>query len=1110
MLTGKIVYKDNIFGSTELDVYARATMSDLKLYFPYSEEEQEDITNRKINLYNGNTNSDYISPAVTDYWRRIDVSFTNKYKSNIQNSDMCLRLAGLLRYMQVSGSRRGKQKENVIALGVEPEFCAKKRVLIDGIGFIDFDYGVISGLEAHSPYFDITLCDKDITVPDFKYFGDFKKKDKYGNVLVKDDINQVGFKLSSDILGFEYKPVFKKSSDATLTELGMYTNIDDVIADNPGKNTVWIKGREYYIVTDENIDAVCADFYAYAKTGGYIAYDTETSGLDITFKSRTGEADFCCGLSLSKEEGTGYYFPLQHRRFKNLCDGDHYYVMERYIKPILETGNIICHNLIFDYKVAYIYEIVPNIVFDTMLAFGVTKRYEVENYDLGLKALCAILLGLDMFDLEDFVKTDWASSGVIFADLPYELVRQYAPADADITYTLWKFIKKTQLLENYGAKRVFDLEVNFAKVVAISEFYGYHIDIDRIEELKSRIEHGMEKEQGKMFKLAGHEFNPNSPVQLSSVMYDELNIPPVNKSRSTAKGVLKELAEYETIEGEPLYPFVTHLKSYRDYEGIHKNFLKRLHEFVTDDGFIFPDVMQLGTNTGRCSVKNPNYQSYNDVVKQYVTPRPNYLLFDCDFAQIEYRILASMAQQDDLIKRFDDPDLDYHTYQASRMFSIPYASVTKTLRQQSKGINFGLPYGMGDSSLGARIFGKRTKENTMKAAGLRKKFFQGQEKIQEFFEVVRANGVKNGYTETYLGRRRYYFRGKFTEAEIRRQAGNHVIQGTAADVYKIAVCRLFNEVCKRDWLGLVLFDAFIHDEALLEVHKSINMFEFFKVWKQTYEVSIKGFAKLFAGAGVGHSWYEAKKQDLPPQYIEEIIATYSPDMSWDEDINGFVDKVKINYEQYKRKRVYDYILDAENQGNIIKPVINSLLGEVVVVDFKKIFEAKMALDLRDKLKGVHPEAFEADGSLKLSKKNRWEPKFSTQELLDLFCYQNNLERSSINILSPDAGKAQSDDDVPVQQVNYVETSQEEQLYNLVVETGYMFDVNERRFYVLFDPTQTEFLSMLKNTYCKTEGQYALVFVRLVNNKPELLGTKYFVDSMGVYNLQTYFAMIHNR
>lgn len=562
-------------------------------------------------------------------------------------------------------------------------------------------------------------------------------------------------------------------ADAEQEAAGIYETIEQVKEAHPDKNTAWIEDCHYKIVTDDMLDDVMKELWA----APYISFDTETTGLNINFYSREGTADELVGVCLSPEEGKGYYFPLQHKKFNNLCNGDHNLFMQKYMKTLLEKQKVICHNLSYDWKVAYIYDINVNCVFDTMLAFGVTKRYEYVNYPTGLKDLCTELFGIDMFEISDFIMTDWAKSNITFADLPYDLVEHYGPADADITLRLFNWCKRERLLEKYEAERVFKLEVDFAKVVSYSEFWGYHIDIAKLPELEEEIVAGMEREKKNMFDIAGREFNPNSSGQLAQIMYDELGIPVIGEKRSTSKDILKELGDYQNLDGTPMYPFVKHLLSYRKFEGTYKNFLKKKDQFISPEGFVFPKVYQLGTNTGRLSIHEPNYQSYNDVVKKNVTGRPGYYIYDCDFAQVEYRVLASMAGESALIKAFDDPDLDYHQHQAARMFSLPYAAVTKQLRQQSKGINFGLPYGMGDESLGKRVFGAKTPENTAKAADLRKRFFDGQDNILNFFETVRANGVKKGYTSTWLGRRRYYHKALFSEAAIRRQAGNHVIQG---------------------------------------------------------------------------------------------------------------------------------------------------------------------------------------------------------------------------------------------------------------------------------------------------------------------------------------------
>jgi DNA polymerase I-like protein with 3'-5' exonuclease and polymerase domains len=993
VLHGKIRYLDEHIGAVEYSVYARDGFDDTKLYLMNSDHSNFTGYINGMKAFDkcvtdeGNVEYPYEDLAVAEN-RRLDIKKTNKFKTNIPNRDFCVRVSAIVRYMQIAG--RENYNQNVSS--EDDHFATDRVVNVPNLGYIKYRMGLITELHFRSPYVELAL----MTVPDDQFdegvFKTLKEKDKYGNILSVTPIENVAFKLASENLGFEYVPAYKKES---VNIFGVFETIEQVIENNPEKNTAWILERKYEIVTDANLEQVIAEFMAY---DGYIAFDTETTGLKINFKSRLGEADQLVGVVLSKEIGTGYYFPLQHKLFENLCGGDHWYFMEKYMKVMLESKKIICHNMKFDWKVAYIYDIVINCVYDTLLAFGVTYRYQEENFKLGMKSIVSNLLGLDMFDLGDFVTgSSFSDSGITFADLPYELVRRYAPADGDMTLSLFEFLEREAILDKYDAHTVFEMEVNFAKAVAYAEFFGYHIDVDKIPDMRAGIESNMDKYKTQMFKMAGVEFNPSSPKQLTKIMYDDLGIEQIGEKRSTNKEILGALAKYEDVNGDPKYPFVVALKKFRDNEGIFKNFLKKLHLFSTPDGYIFSDTQQLGTDTGRTSAKDPNYQSYNDAVKKYVVPRPGFKHFDSDFSQIEYRVLASMAGQDSLMKEFEDADLDYHTFQASRMFSIPYALVTKALRGQSKGINFGLPYGMGDSSLGARIFGERNKANTLKAAQLRRKFFQGQEKIEQFFEVTRSGGVANGYTSTKFGRRRYYHRGTYSVNEIRRQAGNHVIQGTAADIYKIACNRLFNRIVSEGWLGKVLINVFVHDELLVEVHDSINPYYFFKAWREEFELPIAGFCKLYAGAGMGNSWYEAKKQDLPPQYIELVVNQYHEDMPWDGNTDKFLADLNAGYAQYKVDRIRDYITAPENQGDIIKPMINSLLVEVV----DDIIEILRTAGNSAELLAYYNGLFGAQLIPPVPKSKHKLEKLS--EYLSVFGAFHGIDLTNVNVKAPDEG-----------------------------------------------------------------------------------------------------------
>ena len=225
------------------------------------------------------------------------------------------------------------------------------------------------------------------------------------------------------------------------------------------------------------------------------------------------------------------------------------------------------------------------------------------------------------------------------------------------------------------------------------------------------------------------------------------------KKITSDKDARKNLMAIEDSNGEIKYPFIHWYNAYCECATIKKNFLKNLGTLATPDGYMFSEVGALATTTGRLSTKNPNYQSYNKPIKRRIVARPDYYITDNDYSSIEYRVLASISGQEALIEAFKDPDLNYHTYQAARIFSLAYEAVTDSLRKQAKGINFGLPYGMGDRSLGGRVYGEKSDENTRKAAKLRRLYFEGQEKVESLFKTKRADAVRDGFSETFYGRR---------------------------------------------------------------------------------------------------------------------------------------------------------------------------------------------------------------------------------------------------------------------------------------------------------------------------------------------------------------------
>ena len=722
------------------------------------------------------------------------------------------------------------------------------------------------------------------------------------------------------------------------------------------------------------------------------------------------------------------------KKIKNLCGGDHFYVMEHYLRPILEGKQLVAHNMSYDWKVAYIYGINANIVHDTMAILHLTLGAEIKDYKVGLKENAKLLLGRDSLELSDLIIDDsWGENDIKFWDLPEDLVRLYACADTDNTNGLLGYAMQNDLLGKYGANKVYEIEIAFSFAVAYQEFYGHRIDINNLDKMRDEIGKGQAKEMEEMVKIIGHEFNPSSPKQLLTIMYGELGIPEQISRKTgrptTDKETLKMLAELTDAEDNIMYPFVVHLQKYREYEGVRK-IIDKFPEHVTQDGYVFSSVMQYGTTTGRVSINKPNYQSYNDPIKKNVIPRPGFWMFDTDYSSVEYRVLGNMVGNKKIMENFKDPDFDYHAYQAAHMYNVPYSAVTKKLRKAAKGINFGLPYGMGDESLGVRVFGEASPENTRKAAGLRAAYFKGQEDIRDWFEFHRDKGVNKGYTETYFGRRRYYRRSDFSVNAIRRQAGNQVIQGTAADIYKTAVGRVFKRICREGWLGQVMFTGFIHDELLGEVSNDINPGVWLKALREEFEVKITNedgspWSPLYMGFGYGMSWYEAKSVELPIKLQWEIVDKYGetgfPD--WDGNGRAFCDKIPDMLRDFDVRDIRNQILDEASQGKEIKPTLNNQVLDCVKEDAKVYTEAindyiqsygdyamieSEHMDIPTYLslvhdalckyldKTVHIQDLYKDVDGKYT--DKFEASGQTQVALDEYCMLHGVDRSKVNLL----------------------------------------------------------------------------------------------------------------
>lgn len=464
------------------------------------------------------------------------------------------------------------------------------------------------------------------------------------------------------------------------------------------------------------------------------------------------------------------------------------------------------------------------------------------------------------------------------------------------------------------------------------------LDLEKAEQLRDKERENLTQITDKVYSALSEyktfiaEHNPinlGSPQQKADLLYTDLGIE-CEGARSVAKkkidNMLKKL-DRESVQ----YKVVAKLAEWNSITSLLDKFLNQLGSFMYPGGFIFSNYTQC-INTGRMSCKQPNAQQYCKEITAIVEPRDNYLMFDADYSQIEYRALSGLAQEKSLIESFQNPDNDYHTIQASTMYGVPYEEVTSKLRKTAKTFNFGIPYGMGIQSLAQQLHGTATPENIADAEEKRKLYFANQPHVERFFNGKKEEAMLKGYTETLWHRRRWYdFSDKKKLSSILRQAGNAVVQGTAADIFKISVARNWEFIRKNKLYGKMLIINMIHDEQLIELDcDTLNIDRVVSEIVRNMQFELKNFPPLYVGGGVERCWKLAKGEgaEMHPNLVQQLIKEHIK-----EPI--MVDKAVDKYEWYKiyhdrvvtfrRDKVLNYIKDSNNWGRKMHPVITSML-----------------------------------------------------------------------------------------------------------------------------------------------------------------------------------------
>jgi DNA polymerase I len=520
------------------------------------------------------------------------------------------------------------------------------------------------------------------------------------------------------------------------------------------------------------------------------AFDLETTGLDPI-------ADKIVGVALAYGYEKAIYIPVLHRTGIQLPLQQ---VLEK-LKPLFSDrqSTKIAHNAKFDLRFlvrAGIEEVKP--VYDTMLTFQVMD--EGQRSPTGLKELSPRYLGVRQ---DSFAET--LGDAETFEDVPIEIAARYAGYDALLTLRLYR--KFRVLLGNDPkARKICDLEMSVLPAIVRMEDTGIRIDEPYFAELEQTMGGQMEELKVSIFETVGNPFNINSAKQLAHVLYDQLGLPVVGKTKTglgkSDAGALQALREE--------HPVVESILEYRHLQSIRSKFVGPLPTYVHPlTGRIHTSFRQIGARTGRFSSARPNLQQVpkhkSDLIRKGFIPEEGFCFASFDFSQIEIRVLAQVARDEKLIEAFRRGE-DIYQATASQLFGKPLEAVTDSERQQCKSIVLGLCYGMGVRRL-AKILGLGKEE----AKEFIDRFFQTYPALVEFRRGSVEQAEKQRFVESLWGRRRKIAKNRLNSAI------NSRIQSSAADLMKYAIVRAYSRI--RRFGPDIRLLLTIHDELVFEIRE---------------------------------------------------------------------------------------------------------------------------------------------------------------------------------------------------------------------------------------------------------------------------------------------------
>ena len=564
-----------------------------------------------------------------------------------------------------------------------------------------------------------------------------------------------------------------------------------------------ISNKNYFLITDiKQID----EWIKEAEETGELAVDTETNSLD------PHQADLV-GISLSSKVGKACYIPIGHKSSKCINKND---VIKK-LKPLLEDPSVkkIGQNIKFDFIVLFKQGIEMTSMEDTMLMSYVLDAGKNRH---NMDTLSEIHLGHKTISFKEIVGT--GKKEINFSDVEIERAKDYAAEDADITFRLYKkFSKNLKLEKMINIYEIF--EKPLIKILAFMEMEGVEVDNKFLKTLSSKFEKKIKNLEKEIFKISKKDFNIASPKQLGEIIYNDLKIAGLKKTKkgsfATSASVLEDLA----FKG---HKFPKLVLDWRQVSKLKNTYSDSLPEHINPNTKrVHTSFLLAATTTGRLASSDPNLQNIpiksedgRDIRKAF-TSRKNHLLISADYNQIEMRILADLADVKELKKAFKN-DEDIHSLTASQIFNVDIKKVDQDQRRKAKAINFGIIYGISQYGLAKQI-----NVSNYEAEEFLDAYFAKFPEIKIYMNDTIKFCRKSGYVNNIFGRRSHFNGINDKNFNVRnfqeRAAINAPIQGSASEIMRLAMIRLNKKLSdKKNIQSKMLLQ--IHDELIFEVPKN--------------------------------------------------------------------------------------------------------------------------------------------------------------------------------------------------------------------------------------------------------------------------------------------------